>query len=84
MKFIALRVRNALVMHGYTPDNQEIVEEFKDEAFVDKLIAVDRIQSLTEKYVLVTSSHGRVMYWEYEGSLASVRERLAAAGLVVA
>ncbi len=84
MKFIALRVRNAVLMHGYTPDNQEIVEEFKDEAFVDKLIAVDRIQSLTEKYVLVTSSHGRVMYWEYEGSLASVRERLAAAGLVIA
>ena len=84
MKFISLRVRNALLMHGYTPDNQEIVEEFKDEAFVDKLIAVDRIQSLTEKYVLVTSSHGRVMYWEYEGSLASVRERLAAAGLGVA
>ena len=84
MKFIALRVRNALVMHGYTTDNQEIVEEFKDEAFADKLIAVDRIQSLTEKYVLVTSSHGRGMYWEYEGSLASVRERLAAAGLVVA
>ena len=84
MKFISLRVRNALLMHGYTPDNQEIVEEFKDEAFVDKLIAVDRIQSLTEKYVLVTSSHGRVMYWEYEGSLASVRDRLATAGLVVA
>ncbi len=84
MKFISLRVRNAILMHGYTADNQEIVEEFKDEAFVDKLIAVDRIQSLTEKYVLVTSSHGRVMYWEYEGTLASVRERLAAAGLVVA
>ena len=84
MKFIALRVRNALVMHGYTPDNQEIVEEIEGEAFVDKLIAVDRIQSLTEKYVLVTSSHGRVMYWEYEDSLTSVRERLAAAGLVVA
>jgi hypothetical protein len=84
MKFISLRVRNALLMHGYTPDNQEIVEEFKDEAFVDKLIAVDRIQSVTDKYVLVTSSHGRVMYWEHEGSLVSVKERLAAAGLVVA
>ena len=84
MKFISLRVRNAILMHGYTADNQEIVEEFKDEAFVDKPIAVDRIQSLTEKYLLVTSSHGRVMYWEYEGSLASVKERLAAAGLVVA
>jgi hypothetical protein len=83
MKFISLRVRNGLLMHGYTPDNQEIVEEFHDETFVDKLIAVDRIQSLTEKYLLVTSSHGRVMYWEYEGGLGSVRERLAAAGLVV-
>lgn len=83
MKFISLRVRNAILMHGYTADNVEIVEEFKDEAFVEKLIAVDRIQSVTEKYLLVTSSHGRVMYWEYEGSLASVRERLAVAGLVV-
>jgi hypothetical protein len=83
MKFISLRVRNALLMHGYTPDNQEIVQEFKDEAFVDKLIAVERIQSLTEKYVLVTSSHGRVMYWEYDGSLASVKARLATAGLAI-
>ena len=83
MKFISLRVRNAILMHGYTADNQEIVEEFKDEAFVEKLIAVDRIQSLTEKYVLVASSHGRVMYWEYDGALASVKARLAAAGLVI-
>ncbi len=83
MKFILLRVRNALVFHGYTADNQEIVEEVGDADFVDKLIAVDRIQSLTEKYLLVTSSHGRTMYWEYEGTLASVQERLAAAGLVV-
>ena len=84
MTFISLRVRNAILMHGYTDDNVEIVEEFKDETFVEKLIAVDRIQSVTEKYLLVTSSHGRVMYWEYEGSLAAVKERLAAAGLVVA
>lgn len=83
MKFISLRVRNAILMHGYTADNQEIVEEFKDEAFVEKLIAIDRIQSVTEKYLLVASSHGRVMYWEYDGSLVSVKDRLAAAGLVV-
>ena len=83
MKFISLRVRNAILMHGYTADNVEIVEEFKDEAFIEKLIAVDRIQSVTEKYLLVTSSHGRVMYWEYEGSLAAVKDRLAAAGLVI-
>ena len=84
MKFISLRVRNAILMHGYAIDNQEIVETFEGEAFVEKLIAVDRIQSATEKYLLVTSSHGRMMYWEYEGTLASVKERLAASGLVVA
>ena len=84
MKFISLRVRNAILMHGYTDDNHEVVETFEGEAFVDKLIAVDRIQSVTEKYLLVTSSHGRVMYWEYEGTLAAVTQRLAAAGLVVA
>ena len=83
MRFISLRVRNAILMHGYTADNQEIVDETPGEAFVDKLLAVDRIQSATEKYLLVTSSHGRVMYWEYEGGLAAVTARLAAAGLVV-
>ncbi len=84
MKFISLRVRNAILMHGYTPDNQEIVEESKDGEFAEKLIAVERIQSVTERYLLVTSSHGRVMYWEYEGGLAAVKQRFVAAGLVVA
>jgi hypothetical protein len=83
MKFISLRVRNAIVMHGYTNDNKEIVDEIKDEEFVEKLIAVERIQSVSEKYVLVSSSHGRVLYWEYEGDLASIKTRLATAGLVV-
>jgi hypothetical protein len=84
MKFISVRVRNALVMHGYTDSNQEIVDEIKDEEFVEKLIAIERIQSVSEKYILVTSSHGRVLYWEYEGDLASIKSRLANAGLVVA
>jgi hypothetical protein len=84
MKYIAVRVRTALPMHGYTADNEEIVDEIAGERFVDKLLAVDRIQSATEKYLLVTSSHGRVMYWECEGGLAAFTQRLAAAGLVVA
>lgn len=70
-------------MHGYTSDNQEIVEEVTGESFVDKLISIDRIQSATEKYILVTSSHGRVLYWEYEEGLALLSQRLASAGLVV-
>ncbi|MFA6312799.1 MAG: hypothetical protein WCV99_20140 [Sterolibacterium sp.] len=84
MKFITVRVRTAIVMHGYTDDNKEIIEEFKEEPFLDKLLAVERIQSVSEKYILVSSSHGRVMYWEYEGGMSSIRKRLESAGLVVA
>lgn len=83
MKFISVRVRSSLVMHGYTDDNQEIVEEIRDEAFVEKLVAMERIQSVSEKYLLVSSSHGRVLYWEYEGGFAAMKARLAAAGLLV-
>lgn len=82
-QFISLRVRNSLVLHGYTPDNQELIQEIKDEPFVEKLIAVERIQSATEKYLLVTAAHGRVLYWEYEGGLGALKSRLAGAGLVI-
>jgi hypothetical protein len=78
MRFILLRVRNALVMHGYTAENQEIIEQVEGEAFAEKLIAIDRIQSVSEKYLLVSSSHGRVLYWEYEGGFAPLVERLNA------
>jgi hypothetical protein len=84
MKYIALRVRTAMLVHGYTTENQEIIEEFHDEPFLEKLIAIERIQSVTEKYLLVSSSHGRVMYWEYEGDLDSIAQRLNAAGLLIA
>ncbi|WP_293937747.1 hypothetical protein [Iodobacter sp.] len=84
MKYIALRVRTAMLVHGYTADNQEIIEEFHDETFMEKLIAIERIQSVTEKYLLVNASHGRVMYWEYEGDLNLIAQRLNAAGLLIA
>lgn len=70
-------------MHGYTTDNQEIIQEIRDEPFIEKLIAVERIQSATDKYLLVTSSHGRMLYWEYEGGLDQLKSRLAAADLVI-
>jgi tricorn protease-like protein len=83
MRFISVSVRNALVMHGYDADNVEVIETVEGESFAEKLIAVDRIQSVSEKYILVSSSHGRVMYWEYEDGFAKVVERLSRAGLVV-
>lgn len=84
MKFIALRVRPSLVVHGYTPDNTEIVEHMDEAPFADKLVAIERIQSISDRYLLVTGSHGRVMYWEYEGGFDEVLRRLEQAGLLIA
>ena len=83
MKYISVRVRNGLVCHGYDTDNQEILEEVKDERFVEKLVLIDRIQSIGEKYLLVTGSHGRMLYWEYDGGFESLKSRLHKAGLLL-
>lgn len=83
MKFISLRVRSALVVHGYTPDNREVLERVEDGTFAEKIIATDRIQSVSDQYVLVTGSHGRLMYWEYEGGIDAVRQQLMRSGLLL-
>jgi hypothetical protein len=63
--FIKITTSNYLIVHGYDADNKEIVESVKVEKPMEKIVAVSRIQSLSEQYVLVTGSHGRLMYWEY-------------------
>ncbi|MBL8359705.1 MAG: hypothetical protein JNN18_04360 [Rubrivivax sp.] len=83
MRFISLRVRSCVVVHGYTPDNREVVERVEEGAFAAKVIAIDRIQSVTEQYILVTGPHGRQMYWEYEGGIDAVRQMLTRSGLLL-
>lgn len=83
MRFISLHVRNALVMHGYDANNKEIIEEIHGEPFVEKLIALERIQSVSERYLLVSSSHGRMLYWEYQGGMPELKEKLSDAGLLL-
>lgn len=74
--FVRLRLGSFIIVHGYDADNQETEERHEVEGFVDKLVAVSRIQSVTEKYILTASSHGRVIYWEYEGTLDEIANRL--------
>lgn len=83
MKFIELEVKTAFIVHGYDEDNKEIIENVSDEAFVKKLISIDRIQSISEEYVLVTSSHTRVMYWEYNCSMDELIKKLNTAELLI-
>ncbi|TLM74308.1 hypothetical protein ACONUD_16885 [Microbulbifer harenosus] len=83
MKFLELEVRTALVVHGYDENNREIVEKVDEPEFKTKLIAPTRIQSISEQYLLVTGSNGRIMYWEYRGSMDELHGRLAEAGLML-
>ena len=74
--FVRLRLGTFIIMHGYDADNQPIEETHQVVGFVDKLVAVSRLQSVTEQYILTASSHGRVIYWEYEGTLDEVARLL--------
>lgn len=82
MKFIELEVKTAFIIHGFDENNKEIIENISSEVFIKKLIAIDRIQSISEEYVLVTSSHTRVMYWEYNCSMDELTEKLKTTGLL--
>lgn len=83
MKFITLRVRPDRTFHGYDGENAAIWEAVPGSAFVEKVIAVDRILSFTEDTLYITVPHGRVQTWSYEGSLESVKAQLAGAGLLL-
>ena len=75
-KFLRVKVKNYLVMHGYNEKNKEIEEYVEQTAFTDKLIAIERIQSISEKFILTTYAGGRLIYWEYEGGLKKISKAL--------
>ncbi|MEH0154907.1 hypothetical protein V6R21_12250 [Limibacter armeniacum] len=81
MNFLEVEVKTAMIFHGFDGNNKEIIEEVVEENFMKKLVAVGRIQSISEQYLLVTSSHGRVMYWEYKGTMEDLKQRLALKGV---
>lgn len=74
--FIEVTVQNHLVSHGFDEDNKEIIEEVIAEKATKKFLTVDRIQSISEKYILTSYSFGRLVYWEYEGSYEELKEQL--------
>jgi hypothetical protein len=74
--FIEIMVQNHLVSHGFDNNNKEIIEEVEVDFPTKKLISLDRIQSISEKYILTTYSFDRLVYWEYEGSYEELKEKL--------
>lgn len=66
--YIEIIVQNHSVSHGFDESNKEIIEEVEVERPTKKFISVNRIQSISEKYILMTYGFDRLVYWEYEGS----------------
>ena len=74
--FIKITTGNYLIVHGYDDKNKEIIETVTVEKPMVKIVAISRIQSISDKYILVTGSHGRLMYWEYEESFKELQSVL--------
>ncbi len=74
--FIEIEVQNHIILHGFDEENKEILEEVTVEKPMKKLISVDRIQSVTEKYILTSYGYDRLIYWEYKGSYNSLKKLL--------
>ena len=69
-------------MHGFDENNQEIIENVEVDQATLKLIAIDRIQSISEKFIL-TSYADRLIYWEYEESFEELIQQLSKTGLLI-
>jgi hypothetical protein len=83
MQFIELSVKTATIIHEYDHMNHEVSENINEPEFTTKLIAISRILSISEQYLLVTGSHGRVMYWEYDMDFVTLKQKLQGKGLIV-
>lgn len=82
--FLELEVNLSIIIHGYDENNKEIEEVFDETVFMKKIISIDRIQSISEEYILVKSSHGRIMYWKYKGTMEELKQKLLSIDIKIA
>lgn len=80
-QFLTIRCRGYKLIHGFDSKNQEIEEVVTRTEWTEKVIAVSRIQNVTEKYIRMSYSHDRIIYWEYEGGLNLMKKALGASDL---
>lgn len=75
-KFIKIECRGYRLIHGFDLENREIEEIVPGENWIPKIIATSRIQSITERAIRMSYSHGRIIYWEYRGGMESLQRAL--------
>ena len=75
-RFLEVSVKDHLILHGFDDNNEEILEEVKAKDWSKKSIALDRIQSISEKYILTSYAYGRLIYWEYKEDYETLKSRI--------
>jgi hypothetical protein len=83
MSFIKVHTKNYIIVHGFDKHNKEIEEYVEVETATEKLIAVRRIQSVSEKFILTTYAYNRYIYYEYEEDYNDIVHALKVNGLLV-
>lgn len=76
-KFIELTLKSHIIVHGFDARNQEITEEVQVAEASKKMVSVDRILSVSEKYILISYAYNRIIYWEYEEDYSHVKHMLS-------
>lgn len=83
MKYISARIRPDRVFHGYDAERQLVTDKMPNEHFVEKVIKVDRILSITAEYIFIECPHDTVQTWAYEGGFDAMKARLQTAGVLI-
>jgi len=76
MGFIELTLGSHMISHGYDVKNEEVLEHVNVDGFSKKVIAISRIKSVSERYILTDYLDGRWIYWEYEEDFDVVKKTL--------
>ncbi|XMO87527.1 hypothetical protein AAFN75_04425 [Algibacter sp. AS12] len=76
MKFIELTLGSYVISHGFDNKNKEVLQHVNSDTFSKKLVAVSRIKSVSETYILTDYTDGRWIYWEYKESFNEVTKML--------
>lgn len=83
MSFIKIHTSNYIIVHGYDENNKEMEEVVEVTESTEKLIAVNRILSISEKYILTTYAHNRIIYWQYDEDFNHIQAQLKLQGVLI-
>ncbi|PKV50401.1 hypothetical protein ATE84_2458 [Aquimarina sp. MAR_2010_214] len=76
MKFIELTLKNHTILHGFDARNREVTEKVEVEEASKKIVAVSRILSISEKFILIKYAYDRIIYWEYMEDYETIKKML--------